>query len=53
LCDFKIGDINEAVNIENNYDVVILGAVGDVLGTPEETIQKLKSTIKNGGTYLL
>jgi len=49
LCEFKVGDINEAVKIEKDYDIVILGAVGDVLGNPEETIQKLKDTVKNGG----
>lgn len=49
LCEFKVGDINEEVKVENDYDIVILGAVGDVLGNPEETIRKLKSTVKNGG----
>lgn len=49
LCEFKVGDINEAVKIEEDYDIVILGAVGDVLGNPEKTIQKLKGTVKNGG----
>ena len=49
LCDFKVGDINEAVTIEKDFDIVILGAVGDVLGKPVETIQKLKRTVKNGG----
>ncbi|KNY28957.1 SAM-dependent methyltransferase [Pseudobacteroides cellulosolvens] len=49
LCEFKVGDINEAVKIEKYYDIVILGAVGDVLGNQEETILKLKSTVKNGG----
>ncbi len=49
LCEFKVVDINEAVKVERDYDIVILGAVGDVLGTPEETIPKLKSTVKNDG----
>ncbi|WP_242987480.1 class I SAM-dependent methyltransferase [Anaerobacterium chartisolvens] len=49
LCEFKAGDINKAVKIEKDYDIVILGAVGDVLGNPEETIQLLKNTVKNGG----
>ncbi len=49
LCEFMVGDINELVKIEKDYDIVILGAVGDVLGNPEETIQMLKSTVKNGG----
>lgn len=49
LCEFKRGDINEAVKTEKEYDIVILGAVGDVLGNPEQTIQKLKQTVKNSG----
>ena len=38
LCDFVVGDINEVVATEKDYDVVILGAVGDVLGNPSETL---------------
>lgn len=52
LCEFVVGDITEAVKTEKGYDAVILGAVGDVLGSPEETINKLKNTIKPGG-YLI
>lgn len=53
LCEFVVGDINESVKIENDYNVVILGAVGDVLGTPKETLQKLKLTIKSGRYILI
>jgi 2-polyprenyl-3-methyl-5-hydroxy-6-metoxy-1,4-benzoquinol methylase len=49
LCEFEVGDIIKAVKVEKDYDIVILGAVGDVLGNPEETIQRLKSTVKKGG----
>lgn len=53
LCQFTIGDINEVVNREEKYDCVILGAVGDVLGNPEQTLIKLKKTIKPGGYILI
>ncbi len=53
LCEFKVGDINEVVKVEKDYDIVILGAVGDVLGTPEQTTQKLKGTVKNGGYIII
>ena len=53
LCEFGVGEINEAVMVERDYDVVILGAVGNVLGDPAETLQKLKSTIKVGGYILI
>ena len=45
LCESRTGDINNAVNVEKNYDIVILGAVGDVPGYLEETIQKSKNGI--------
>lgn len=53
LCDFVVGDINESVKVEKEYDVVILGAIGDVLGDPEETLTLLKNTVKKDGYILL
>jgi len=53
LCEFVVQDINEAVKKETGYDVVILGAVGNVLGSPLETLVKLKETIKTGGYILI
>ena len=53
LCNFKVGDINEAVTTEKGYDLTILGAVSGVLGTPEETLKKLKATIKRGGYIII
>ena len=53
LCEFIVGDINEAVKTERAYDCVILGAVSDVLGTPFETLNKLKQTVKPGGYIII
>jgi len=54
LCDFTLGDINETVKIEKDYDCVILGAVGPgVLGGPAETLRKLKTAVKPGGYILI
>jgi len=53
LCEFIVGDINEAVCNEIDYDAVILGGVGDVLGDPAQTLAKLKETIKVGGYILI
>ena len=53
LCVFAVGDITEAVKVETGYDIVVLGAVGDVLGNPEETIRKLKNTIKPRGYIII
>lgn len=49
LCEFQVGDINQAVEKERDYDIVILGAVGTVLGSPEETVMKLKKIINDKG----
>ncbi len=53
LCKFITGDINEAVTAEKDYDIVIFGAVGNVLGNPEETMAKLSKTVKNRGFLLI
>lgn len=53
LCDFAVDDINEAVKKEKDYDCVILGAVGNVLGSPIETLNKLRSTIRIGGHIVI
>jgi len=54
LCEFVLGDINEAVKTERDYDCVILGAVGPgVLGGPAQTLKKLSDTVKPGGYILI
>ncbi len=53
LCRFEVGDINESVEHERAYDIVILGAVGDVLGDSLETILKLRATVRPGGYILI
>lgn len=52
-CAFEVGDINQSVLVEKDYDIVILGAVGDVLGNQGETLIKLALTVKNGGFVLI
>jgi 2-polyprenyl-3-methyl-5-hydroxy-6-metoxy-1,4-benzoquinol methylase len=53
LCEFKVGDITESVKTEKDYDIVIYGAVGNVLGNWEETITLLKNTVKKGGYIII
>jgi len=53
LCEFIIGDVNEAVNSEREYDVVVFGAAGIVLGNPAEMLRKLKTVTKPGGYILI
>ncbi|MDR0912364.1 MAG: class I SAM-dependent methyltransferase [Methanobrevibacter sp.] len=52
-CSFEIEDINKSVENKKDYDIVIFGAVEDVLGTPNETLNKLKQTIKDDGYILI
>jgi len=52
-CTFVAEDINHTVTREKDYDVVIFGAVGDVLGDPLTTLQKLEAIIKTGGYIIL
>ena len=53
LCHFVLADINETVNTAKNYDCVIFGAAGDVLGNPRETLSKLSQTVKPQGYILI
>lgn len=53
LCAFQVGDIQVSVTQEKDYHLVVLGAVGDVLGNPEETLRALGNTIRPGGHVLL
>ena len=53
LCSFEVGDINATAETARDYDVVIMGAAGDALGSPAETLQKLKQTVKTGGYIMI
>ena len=52
LCEFVVDDVNEAVKKERDYDCVVFVSAGNVLGNADETLHKLKATIKPGG-YLI
>lgn len=49
LCEFVEQDVNEYVKNLHNFDLVILAAAGAVLGNIKQTIDILRSQIKNGG----
>ena len=53
LCEFTVGDIAEAVQAERSYDLVIYGAVGNILCSQPKTLQALAGTIRPGGHILL
>ncbi|MBO1304828.1 methyltransferase domain-containing protein [Enterococcus sp. 669A] len=53
LCQFAVGDINQAVKEERDYDIVLFGAVGDVLGEVPVMLQQVKQTVKDHGFLLI
>jgi hypothetical protein len=52
LCSFKAEDIHQTVARERGYDIVVYGAVGDVLGDAAQILHALKQTLRRGG-YLV
>lgn len=52
-CEFETGDIRKAYAKNKNYNVVVFGAVGKVLGNLFETLSKLKETILTDGYVVL
>jgi len=53
LCHFAVGEVNEVVDTEKNYDCVIFGAAGNILGSPQETLTKLSKVVKPGGYIII
>ncbi|MCL2852082.1 MAG: class I SAM-dependent methyltransferase [Defluviitaleaceae bacterium] len=53
LCHFSCGDANEPIGVGTDYDCVVFGAAGNVLGSPQETLQKLIKTVKPGGCVII
>lgn len=52
LCKFEIGDIRERVKSLSGYDVIILGAIGPVLGDYLNTLTNLKPCLNEGGVII-
>lgn len=53
LCRFEWQDANISVECERGYDLVILGAAGNVLGNLDQTLHKLRQTIRRGGYIII
>ena len=52
LCNFEVGDIREKIKQLSGYDIMILGAIGPVLGDYYTTLTTLSNCISTNG-YLL
>lgn len=53
LCTFEVGDIREKVKALGKYDVIILGAIGQVFGNYFETLTLLNNNLKDGGIIII
>jgi len=53
LCRFEQADIREKINELPTFDVIILGAIGQVFGNYYETLTKLRKCLKKGGLILI
>ncbi len=53
LCKFEVGDIREKIGTLAKYDVIILGAIGQVFGNYFETLTLLKNNLKDGGIVII
>lgn len=53
LCEFQCADLREVVCRERDYDLVMLLAVGEVLGDMQATIAVLRACARPGGHVLL
>lgn len=52
-CRFQVGDVLQAVEEERNYDVVVWGASGDLLGNPLQTVRQLSKVLGHRGYILI
>jgi SAM-dependent methyltransferase len=53
LCEFEVGDIRIKIKELEGFDVVILGAIGPILGNLYESLYKLTNTLNSQGYVLL
>ena len=53
LCRFEVGDIREKVKSLSKYDVIILGAIGQVFGNYVETLTTLNNNLQEGGIFII
>lgn len=53
LCKFEEGDIRDMIHTLGKYDVIILGAIGQVLGNYFETLTQLDNHLADGGIIII
>ena len=53
LCKFEIGDIRDRINDISDYDVIILGSIGPVLGDYYSTLKSLSRCLSKNGLIII
>jgi ubiquinone/menaquinone biosynthesis C-methylase UbiE len=53
ICEFEVGDIRTKITELKGFDIVILGAIGPILGNLYETLNILKNVLNAQGYVLL
>ncbi len=53
LCRFETGDIRERIHYLHKYDIIILGAIGQVLGNYFETLTQLNPHLNDNGIIII
>jgi SAM-dependent methyltransferase len=53
ICKFEVGDIRVRIKELSNFDIIILGAIGPVLGDLETTLTTLAKSLISEGYVLL
>ncbi len=53
LCQFEVSDIRQSAKELRGYDLIILGAIGQILGDTQTTLTALRSCLTPGGCVIL
>ncbi|MHC1774848.1 MAG: class I SAM-dependent methyltransferase [Lentimicrobium sp.] len=53
LCTFETGDIREKIKNLSDYDIIILGAIGPVIGDYNKTLTTLSNCVKRDGMFII
>ncbi|SBV98251.1 class I SAM-dependent methyltransferase [uncultured Dysgonomonas sp.] len=53
LCEFRVGDIRKEIKDLGKYDIIILGAIGQVFGNYYETLTTMLPHLKDSGVIII
>lgn len=52
-CSFEVADARERIASLSDFDIAIIGAVGQLFGDTRQTLEKVGATLKSGGHIIL